>query len=206
MLNFIRFFTIERQFLLFIVSLIAIFPLHAWAGFAGSWFPVLIVLILLIKHLLIGTVNAAAMKMQYGDFDGAEKILKYTFRPSWLRFTYHGMFYLIKSRVEFQKKNFKEVERLSEIALTLDLQDDFRAMIYLQLINIYGMRKNQLKVKDYYQKVKKLNVTQLDVKQNVEEIGRMLKGNHSMQKQMMGKKAQRSMMSNSYMKRGRKKK
>ncbi|MCH2021179.1 MAG: hypothetical protein MK207_01765 [Saprospiraceae bacterium] len=205
MVGFFRFFTIERQLILFIASIIFIFVLHSWAGFAGSWFPILIALFLIIKHLLIGTVNAAAMKMQYGDFTGAEKILKFTLKPSWLRFTYHGMYYLIKGRIEFNKKNYKEVERLTEIALALDLQDDFRAMLYLQLINIYGIRKNQIKVREYYQKAKKLNVTQAEVKMNIAEIGQMLHGKHKTQKQMMGKKAQRSMMGNSYMKRGRKK-
>jgi tetratricopeptide (TPR) repeat protein len=206
MVGFLRFFTIERQFILFVFSIIMMFVLHSWAGFAGSWFPFLIVLFLIVKHFLIGTVNAAAMKLQFGDFDGAEKLLKYTIKPSWLKFTYHGMYYLIKGRIEFNKKNYKEVERLTEIALALDLQDDFRAMLYLQMINIHGMRKNQLKVKEYYQKAKKLNVTQEEVRQNIAEIGQMLKGNHKTQKQMMGKKAQRSMMGNSYMKRGRKKK
>ena len=134
MIGFLRFFTIERQFILFIFSFILIFVLHSWAGFAGSWFPMLIVVFLIVKHFLIGTVNAAAMKMQLGDFDGAERILKYTFKPNWLRFTYHGMYYLIKGRVEFNKKNYKEVERLTEIALNLDLQDDFRAMLYLQMM------------------------------------------------------------------------
>ena len=109
MIGFLRFFTIERQFILFIFSFILIFVLHSWAGFAGSWFPMLIVVFLIVKHFLIGTVNAAAMKMQLGDFDGAERILKYTFKPNWLRFTYHGMYYLIKGRVEFNKKNYKEV-------------------------------------------------------------------------------------------------
>jgi len=205
MVGFLRFFTIERQAILFVVSFIFLFILHAWAGFAGSWLPALIIIFLVVKHILIGTVNAAAMKMQYGDFEGAERLLKYTWKPSWLRFTYHGMYYLIKGRIEFNKKNYKEVERLTNIALKLDLQDDFKAMLYLQLINIYGMRKNQMKIKEYYQLAKKLNVTQEPVKENIKEIGLMLKGKHSQQKQMMGKKAQRSMQNNSYTKRSRNK-
>lgn len=205
MIGFLRFFTIERQFVLFVVSFISIFLLHAWAGFAGSWFPIIIVLSLGIKHLLIGTVNAAAMKMQEGNFEGAENILKYTFKPDWLRFSYHGMYYWIKSTIEFRKKNNKESERLANIALGLDLQDDFKAMIYLQLMNIYGSRNNRIKVKEFYQKAKKLNVSQEAVRHNIEEVGLMLKGQHSSQKQMMGKKAQRSMMNQGYMRRGRKK-
>lgn len=205
MINFLRFFTIERQFILFIVSLIGIVALHSWAGFAGSWFPILIVLILVAKHLLIGTVNAAAMKMQTQDFDGAERLLKYTFKPNWLRFTYHGMYYWIKSTLAFQRKDFKNAERLSNIALGLDLQDDFKAMIYLQLINIYGSKNNRIKVKELYQKAKKLTITQEMVKQNIEEVGLMLQGKHAEQKKMMGKKAQRSMMNQSYMRRSRNK-
>lgn len=205
MVNFLRFFTIERQFMLFVGAFISIFLLHYWAGFAGSWFPIIIVIFLAAKHLLIGTVNAAAMKMQYGDFEGAEKLLNYTFKPSWLRFTYHGMFYWIKSTLAFRKKEYKEAERLSNIALDLDLQDDFKAMIYLQLINIYGTRNNRMKVKELYQKAKKLTVTQEAVRQNINEVGLMLQGKHSEQKKMMGKKAQRSMMNQSYMRRGRKK-
>lgn len=204
MIGFFRFFTIERQFILLIISFISIFLLHYWAGFAGSWFPILIVLILVTKHILIGTVNAAAMKMQYADFDGAEKVLKYTFKPSWLRFTYHGMFYWIKSTIEFQKKNFKESEQLANTALELDLQDDFKAMIYLQLINIYGSKNNRPKVEELYQKTKKLSVTQEAIRSNLEEVGLMLQGKHSAQKQMMGKKAQRSMMGTGYMKRNTK--
>jgi len=204
-MGFMQFFTIQRQFILFVVSVVAIVPLHLWAGFAGSWLPVLIILILLIKHLLIGTVNAAAMKLQFGDFEGAEKILKYTWKPSWLQMGFDGMYYLIQSRIEFQKKNYKKAEKISKKALTLDLQDDFKAMIYLQLMNIYGQRKKTRKVKELYKKCKELNVTQEMLKQNIKEVGQMLKGKHKMQKKMMGRKAQRSMKQSGYMRRNRKK-
>lgn len=205
MIGFLRFFTIERQFILFVIAVVALVPLHMWAGFAGSWISILIIIILLVKHLLIGTVNAAATKMQEGDFEGAERTLNYTFKPEWLRFTYHGMYYWLKSTMAFRKKEMKESERLANIALNLDLQDDFKAMIYLQLINIYGQRNNRLKVKELYKKAKKLTVTQEMVRQNIVEVGQMLDGNHAQQKRMMGKKAQRSMMNQGYMRRNRKK-
>lgn len=205
MLNFFQFFTFKRQLILFAVSALAIIPMHLWAGFAGSWFPILIVLVLLIKHLLIGTVNAAAMAMQVGDFEGAENLLKYTFKPSWLRFTYHGMYYFVKSTLAFRRKDYKEAERHANTAMSLDLQDDFKAMLYLQLINIHGTRNNRVKVKELYEKAKKLNVSQEAVRQNIQEVGQMLKGTHPQQKKMMGKKVQRSMMNQGYMRRNRKK-
>lgn len=201
-MGFIRFFTIERQFILFVICLVSIVPLYMAWGFAGAWIPMLIVIGLLIKHLLIGTVNAAAMKLQMGDIAGAEKILKYTWKPEWLKLGFHGMYYLIQSNVEFQKKNYKKVEVLAQKALSLDLQDDFKAMLYLQLMNIYGQRKNTMKVKELLAKAKKLNVTQAPLKENIEQVDQMLSGKHQMQKKMMGKKAQRSMMNQGYMKRG----
>ena len=205
MIQFFQFFTFRRQLILFGVSLVSIIPLHLWAGFAGSWLPVLVVLVLLIKHLLIGTVNAAAMTMQTGDFDEAERLLAYTFKPNWLQFTYHGMYYFVKSTLAFQRKAYKEAEHHANTAMQLDLQDDFKAMLYLQLMNIYGTRNNRVKVKELYEKAKKLNVSQEAVRQNIQEVGQMLKGTHPQQKKMMGKKAQRSMMSQGYMRRGRKK-
>lgn len=205
MVGFFRFFTFERQVILFAIALLALVPLHLWAGFAGSWISILIIIILLAKHLLIGTVNTAVTKMQEGDFEGAEKTLNYTFKPEWLRFTYHGMYYWLKSTLAFRKKEMKESERLANIALSLDLQDDFKAMIYLQLINIYGQRNNRQKVAELYKKAKKLTVTQEMVRQNIIEVGQMLEGKHAQQKRMMGKKAQRSMMNQSYMRRNRKK-
>lgn len=205
MVGFFRFFTFERQVILFAIALLALVPLHLWAGFAGSWISIVIIIILLAKHLLIGTVNAAATKMQEGDFEGAEKTLNYTFKPEWLRFTYHGMYYWLKSTLAFRRKEMKESERLANIALSLDLQDDFKAMIYLQLINIYGQRNNRQKVAELYKKAKKLTVTQEMVRQNIIEVGQMLEGKHAQQKRMMGKKAQRSMMNQGYMRRNRKK-
>ena len=62
---------------------------------------------------------------------------------------------LSPNNLNFQKKEFKEAEQLSNIALGLDLQDDFKAMIYLQLMNIYGTKNNRVKVEELYQKAKK---------------------------------------------------
>lgn len=206
MIGFMRFFTLKRQFIIFIISVVSIVPLYLYAEFAGAWIPILVSLILLVKYILIGTVNAAAMQLQIGDFDGAEKILSYTKKPEWLRFSYHGMYYLIKCNIAFQKKDYKTTEIYANKALTLDLQDDFKGMIYLQLMNIYGLRKNTHKVKELYAKANKLKVTQLEIKQNIEQVGMMLNGTHPQQRQMTGKKAQRSAMSQGYMKRGRGKK
>jgi len=212
MLGFVRFFTFERQLILFAICLAGTVLLWSTVGIAWAWMPLLVVIILLVKHLLIGTVNQSAMRMQMGRWDSAEQVLKYTIRPSWLRFGYHGMYYILKSRMALQKGENRKGEALANKALSLNLQDDFKAMVYLQLISIYGnYQKNNpknksfmMKIKEYLQKAKKLRVSNIEIKQNIKEVEMMLKGQHQTQKKMMsgGKGGMKSAMNQGYMKRG----
>lgn len=203
MLSLVQFFTLPRQLILFFASLALTIFFHVmwgWSGFAGSWLTIIIMGGLLAKHLLIGTVNAAAMKMQMGDWEGAEKVLKYTWKPSWLRFGYHGMFYILKSQIAFQKKDFNEAEKFANMALALDLPDDFAGMVYLELMAIYGQRKNQMKVKEYLQQAKKLNISNPQIKEQIHEVDQMLKGVITpQQRKFMGK--QRTLLNQGYMRR-----
>ncbi len=205
MLSFFQFFTIERQLVLFVVSFIGVFVLHYLFGFAGSWLPLLIMIFLLVKYAILGTVNAAVMKMQVGDFAGAERTLSWTKKPSWLRFGYHGVFYMLKSQFAFQRGDHNAAESYAEKALSLDLQDDMKAGLYLELINIYGQRRNIPKVKELYQRGRKLNITVPQLREKYKEIELMLEGKHESQQQMM-QRPRHSAYSQapSFMKRGRK--
>lgn len=212
MINFIRFFTFERQVILFVVSLILSVVLLITSGFAWAWMPLIFVVLLPVKHILIGTVNGAAMKMQTGDMLGAERVLKYVLKPSWLQFGYHGMFYFLKSSIALQKSELKKAEALANQALALKLPDDMKAMAYLQLININGMYQKQSpqskiflpKIKELLVKAKKLNVQNQMIRDNINEVDSMLKGEHEMQKKMAtpGKGGMKSMMQQGFMKRG----
>lgn len=220
MLGFIQFFTLQRQLILFAISVASIIAFHVawgWGGFAGSWFFIIIMLVLVVKHLLLGTVNAAVMKLQMQDFDAADKLLNYTFRPSWLRFGYHGMYYVIKSQLAFQKKDLKNSEIYSRKALEQDMpDDDTQAMVYLQLIGIYAQKssigggqqqikiQHKTKIKEFLQKAKKLNVRNPQIKEQIKEMDKMLKGQPTQaQRKMMGKR-QKTAMNQGYMRRGRK--
>lgn len=214
MLSFIQFFTFQRQLILFFACLALTLGLWPTVGFAWAWMPLLVVIILLVKHFLIGTVNAAAMKMQIGDTEGAEKVLAYTFKPEWLQFGYHGMYYFIRSGLALQKGETKKCEKLANQAMKLDLPDDIRGMLYLQLINVQGMyaqkmttetqrRPYVMKMKEYLETAKKLNINNPQVKENIKEIDLMLKGQHQMQRQAMkgGRGGMKGQMQG-YMKRG----
>jgi hypothetical protein len=216
MIGFLRFFTFQRQLVLFALSLVLTVYLWATVGFAWAWIPLLVLIILLTKHFLIGTVNGAAMKLQMGDPDAAEKLLKYTFNPSWLQFGYHGMYYFLQSGIAMQKGELKKTEALAHKAMKLKVPDDIKGMLHIQLINVYGMyqknnpnnKKYMMMMKEQLQKAKKLNISNPQVRENIKEIDLMLKGQHQQQKQMMkgGKKGMRGQMNQGFMKRGGRKK
>lgn len=203
MLSFVQFFTLRRQVILFVLSLVGLVGLHIWVGFAASWIPALILIVLITKYIILGTVNAAVMEMQMGDFDNAERILNWTKRPSWLRFGYHGVYFMLKSQFAFNRKDFNAAEAYAEKALALDLQDDMKAGLYLELINIHASRRNVPKVKDLLQKSKKLNITVPQLKDKFKEVELMLAGKHEAQQQMQ-QRPRHSMYSQapSFMKRG----
>ena len=202
MLRFITFFTIERQFIAFVLALVLGLTLQFTWGLAWSWPFFLIVLALVFKYIFLGTVNAAAMSMQMGDWDKTERILNYTKKPEWLRFGYQGLFYLVQSRVFFQKDKVNEAEKTANKALKIGgLPDDLAAMLYLLLIQIAGKRQQQQKMQDLLKDLKKLHVTQPMLKEQIEEIDLMMKGKHPMQKKMMG--GQVNQMQNFMTKRGK---
>ena len=210
-MGFIKFFTFQRQVILFFLCLGLTIFLWPTVGLAWAGMPLLVVIILLTKHLLIGTVNGAAMRMQEGDADGADRLLKYTIKPSWLQFGYHGMFYFMKSTIAMQKGDTKKAETLTNHVLTMKIADDFKGMAYLQLININAMQlqrdpKNLIvinRIKELHAKTKKLNITPPQVKEQLAQVDMMLKGDHEMQRKMQssGKGGMKSMMQQGFMKR-----
>jgi tetratricopeptide (TPR) repeat protein len=206
MLSFVQFFTLPRQMVLFVLSLVGLVALHWWIGFAASWIPALILIFLVVKYFILGTVNAAVMEMQMGDIEKAERLLNWTRKPSWLRFGYHGVYFMLKSQFAFHRKDYTVAEAHAEKALTLDLQDDMKAGLYLELINIHASRRNIPKVKELLQKSKKLNVTVPQLRDKFKEVEQMLAGKHESQQQMQ-QRPRHSMYSQapSFMKRGGKK-
>jgi hypothetical protein len=212
MFSFIQFFTFQRQVILFAVCTVLTVLLWFTVGFVWAWIPLLFVIVLLTKHLLIGTVNGAAMKLQTGDIAGAEKLLSYTLKPSWLQFGYHGMYYFMLSTVAMQKGETKKAEALTNKVLGMKVADDFKGMAYLQLINLSAMQlqrdpKNQIvlnRIKELHQKTKKLNITTPQVKEQLNQVDMMLKGGDpEMQKKMAGpgKGGMKAMMQQGFMKR-----
>lgn len=185
MLGFLRLFTLRVQLILFVVSLIAAVALTITSGLTWSWIFYLILIILITKYILIGTVNGAAMSLQSQQIDKAERLLSYTKFPQWLRFGYQGIFYFLKSIIAMQRKDFKASEEYTHKALAIGLpSDENEALAYINLAGIYANQRRIREAKDYVQRAKKLKVTEPMIKEQIKQIDDALHGrNQSMQKQ-----------------------
>lgn len=177
MLKFIRFFTLRVQLILFVVSVIAAIALTVTSGLTWSWIFYLIIIILITKYILIGTVNGAAMSLQGGAIDKAERLLSYTKFPKWLQFGYHGVYYFLKSIIAMQKKDFKASEEYTHKALAIGLpSNDNEALAYINLAGIYANQRRIREAKDYVKRAKKLKVNEPMIQEQIKQIDDALHG------------------------------
>ena len=162
--------------------------------------PLLIVgLILLAVYILFGSVNSAAKHIQNGEFDEAEKKLKLTLKPDWLYVTQRAFFYIMQGSIAMNKKDTQTAELLFDKALGMNLpSDNERGMILLQLANINGAKGKWPAAKNYMREAKKLKITESAIKQQLNELDKMLNqsgqvqpGRVGAQMMQMGSKSKR---------------
>jgi len=164
-------------------------------GFVWSWPLLLIGILLLVSYLMLGTIQSSAQMIQEMDFDGAEKRLGLTLTPKLLYVTNRAFYYIMKGSIAMQKKETKVAEELFDTALNMKLpSDNERAMVLLQLANASATRNSWTKAKNYFREAKKLNITQSDMKQQLDHFEKVL-GNQGQMKaaSRMGKQGHRMM-------------
>lgn len=137
----------------------------------GFWygFPFILAgIILLAGYFILGTVGSAGQLVQAQDFDGAEKRLKLTYFPKLLYVTNRAMYYIMQGSIATQKKDNNTAEDLFNKALALKLpSDNEKAMVYLQLANINASKQKWALAKKQVQTLKKLKVTQKELKEQI---------------------------------------
>ena len=144
-------------------------------GFVWSWIPLLIGVLLLVSYLMLGTIQSSAQMIQEMDFEGADKRLGLTLTPKLLYVTNRAFYYIMKGSIAMQKKETKVAEELFDTALNMKLpSDNERAMVLLQLANANATRNNWTKAKNYFREAKKLNITQSDMKSQLDHFGKVL--------------------------------
>lgn len=168
------------------------------AFFQSFWYALPLILIglgLLASYFLLGTIMSAAEFLQMNDFEAAEKRLDMTVRPQWLYVTNRAMFYIMKGSIAAQRKDFTKAEGLFNQALALKLpSDNEKAMVLLQLANIHASRNNWQSAKSYYQQTKKLNITEVMLKNQVDQFEQVFQNRGQMNAaRAMGRKGMQMM-------------
>ena len=159
---------IYLKFVLIAVGLIGGTILSATIGFWYGFPLILAGLILLASYFILGTVASAGQFVQNQDFAGAEKRLGLTFFPKMLYVTNRAIYFIMDGSIAMQKKDSNRAEELFNKALALNLPtDNEKAMVLLQLSNINATKQKWSLAKRYFQDLKKLKVTEPQLKEQI---------------------------------------
>ncbi len=147
----------------------------AWGFWYG--FPFLLVGILMLAgYLMFGTVMSAFQMIQAMDIAGAEKRLNLTFFPRILLFMVRSQFFMAQSTIAMQRRDFSTAEKWTNRALETGFSsDNERAIALLQLAGICANRNQRNLSQNYLNEIKKLNVTEKMVSEQVKEFEKQLK-------------------------------
>lgn len=145
----------------------------------GFWYAFIFLLIgigLLASYLMLGTVQSSAEMIQTMDWDGAEKRLELTKFPNLLYSAIRPTYYIIKGTIASNKKDINGAEGYLNQALELDINSDTeRGMVLLQLAHINAQKNKWTLAQNYHREAKKLDITEPQLKAQVDEFGKALK-------------------------------
>lgn len=177
---------IKLRFALMALSLVAGIVLQFTLGFGYSFIFWLLLIVLTVGYFLLGTIGSAGKMLNEGNIVGAEKQLEYIKKPEWLLKMYRSYYYMLKGSIEMQKKNTDEGERLMLKAQEIGLQtDNDKALVWLNLANLsYNKRKFQ-QATNYLRELKKLNVTEPMIVQQIAQMEQALRVKPNMSQMMM---------------------
>ena len=162
---------IYLRFALIAVTILGGIALSVAFGFWYGFPFVLVGLILLAGYFALGTVQSAAMIMQSGDLEGAEKRLELTLFPNWLYVTNRAYFYMIKGSIAIAQKKNDEGERYLKIAQAIKgPTDNEKGMIELQLASINANKGKWKEAEYHYRKLKELKITEQAIKDQMKEF------------------------------------
>lgn len=167
---------IYLRFALIVVGLIG--GIGLWAAF-GFWygFPFLLVgIFMLAGYLMLGTIMSTNMLLSQSRFKEAEERLKLTFFPNILLVGYKGVFYMTHGALAMQQKDLATGEKWLKKALDAGLpSDNERGAAMLQLAMITASKNNRLAAQNQLNEIKKLNITENMLKDQIKELEKQLK-------------------------------
>ncbi len=178
-----------------IASLVLALVLTFTAGFGYSFIFWLIFLVFVTGYFLLGTITSASEQLNFGNIDGAEKILGYTKFPKLLLKMNQAYFHLLSGMIALQRNETEKGEELLKLALETGLPtDNDKAMVLLNLAHVnYSKRKYPL-AKAQLRQIKEMDVKEPSVVSKVAELEQALKmvpsGMQAMKYRGMGGRSQ----------------
>ncbi|MBK9211868.1 MAG: hypothetical protein IPO14_02620 [Saprospiraceae bacterium] len=170
------------RFVLIAVCFIAGIGLNVAYGFWYGFPFYLFGIFLAVGYVLMGTLQSAAMKLQEGDYKGAEKQLAYTYFPKALLKPFRSNFYMLKSAIAMQNKDTATANKYMALAEQTGFQsDDERAISYLQQAGTAVNTGNWVKAQTMLKNLKSLDVKEDMVKQQIKQVELAIrnKGNYT---------------------------
>ena len=105
-----------------------------------------------------------------------EKQLGLTFKPNWLYATNRAYYYLMKGTVAQSLGRIDEAEEYLKVAESIELAtDNEKAAVQLQMAGIAAQKERWNQVKLYLKNIKKLKVTEQNLKDQVKQFERAVK-------------------------------
>lgn len=162
----------------------------------GFWygFPFLLVGVLLLAgYLMLGTILSTNQLLSQQKLEEAEKRLQLTFFPKILLVGYKGVYYMTHGALAMQKRDFNTAETWIKKSLEAGLpSENEKATAMLQLVMIAANKNNIKQAQAHFAEVKKLNVTEPMLKEQIKEVEKQMKQasqamNPSMMAMMGGK-------------------
>ena len=167
---------IYLRFALIAIGIVGGSILWATNGFWYGFPFILIGVILLIGYVLLGTIVSTNMLMGQMRMDEAEKRLQLTFFPKLLLMGYKGVYFMTQAAIAMQRKDWSTGETLLKKALDAGLpSDNERAAAMLQLLMIGAQKGNHSAAPSQLAEIKKLNVTEPNLKSQIKEVEQQLK-------------------------------
>lgn len=164
------------KFAMIVVSIVAAVLLTATISF---WYALPFYLIFIgatLSYIFLGTVQSTAQLLEKMDFAAAESRLNLTLWPNALYVTNRAFYYIIKGSLAMNLKRTDEAEEWFERAKNVKMpSDNERAMVYLQLANINASRNKWQQAQIYYQQLKKLSVTEPQIKEQISQFDKAFK-------------------------------
>lgn len=149
-----------------------------WMAF-GFWygFPFLLTgVVLLAGYLMLGTILSTNQLLSQQKLAEAEARLKLTFFPKILLMGYKGVYYMTHGALAMQKRDFNTAETWIKKSLASGLPtDNERGAALLQLVMIAAGKNNLKGAQNHFAELKKLNITEGMLKEQVKEVERQLK-------------------------------